>query len=101
MHDDDDDGLPKYVREVGEIEWHFVENKDQTSFSWTTILPTKISQNRKFLKPTTIVENFEKTRRTRFNILTFFNLFWVKNLEILGSKTQEQVHEKYLCTYKL
>jgi len=33
MHDDDDDGLPKYVREVGEIEWDFVENKDQTSFS--------------------------------------------------------------------
>jgi hypothetical protein len=33
MHDDDDDGLPKYVREVGEIEWHFVENEDQTSFS--------------------------------------------------------------------
>jgi hypothetical protein len=56
-NDDDDDGLPKYMREAGEIEWHFAKNEDQTNFSWTTILHTKISQNRNFLKPTTVVEN--------------------------------------------
>ncbi len=69
MHNDDDDGLPKYMKEAGEIEWHFVKNKDQTNFSWTTILPTKISQNRKFLEPTTVVKNFEKKKRENKDLI--------------------------------
>jgi hypothetical protein len=65
--------LPKYVREVGEIEWHFVKNEDQTNFSWATILTTKISQNRNFLEPTTNVANFWKNKgKQDFNILTYF-----------------------------
>ncbi len=68
MHNDDENGLPKYVREASEIEWHFVKNEDQTNFSWTTVLTTKISQNRKFLEPTTDVANFEKTRENKILI---------------------------------
>ncbi len=68
MHNDDENGLPKDVKEPGEIEWHFVKSEDQTNSSWTTILTTKISQNRNFLEPTMNVTNFEKTRENKILI---------------------------------
>jgi hypothetical protein len=33
MHNDDENGLPKDVKEPGEIEWHFVKSEDQTNSS--------------------------------------------------------------------